>query len=253
VENDGMNKQTSIGDRIKAHRKARGLTLVQLEEITGIDNGNLSRIEREHQSLTNDTMKLISKALGISLSELFADSPEEADTIAGRKAGRGQGSIPPQPVSSYKKLSDIPEGVNVALSAVAVEQQGKGENSRPSWKIDDTQQFIFQAESLRNLESKPSDLASVKIKDDTMQPRLHAGDFVVVDTADTHIPDTGGVYAVIIDGRHISIRRLYTKPGGGLMVSCDNTNYPAINLTADELEYISVIGRVKAMRGNAGF
>lgn len=247
----------TIGEKIKAHRKARDLTLTQLEEKTGINNGNLSKIERNQQSLTNETMNKLASVFGISLAELFADFSEEtglAETgiLSARKVN-GPLTIS-RPVTFYRQLKDIPEEVNVVINGIRLttsdEQHPPGS---PFWVMDEAKRATFQGESLRQLDSRPADLASVRIKDDTMQPRLFSGDYVVVDTKDTEIPDTGGVFCVIIDARIIAVRRVFQRPAGSLMVVCDNQNYPNMTLSAAEASYITIVGRVKAMRGNAGF
>lgn len=242
----------NIGEKIKAHRKARGLTLTQLEEKTGINNGNLSKIERNQQSLTNDTMNSIATAFGISLADLFADSHVETAILAGREILRS--SAASRPVTSYLHLKDIPEEVIVVINGIQViKNEGQNEPRSPCWAMDETQHNAFMGGSLHNLDSRPTDLASVRITDDTMQPRLYSGDYVAVDTSDTDVPDTGGVFAVIIDSRIIAVRRVFQRPGGSLMVVCDNQTYPSMTLSSSETNYITIIGRVKSMRGHAGF
>lgn len=61
-----------IGKEIRRRRKALGWTLEDMEQRVGIDNGNLSRLERGIQGYTPETIQKIAAALGITLSELYA-------------------------------------------------------------------------------------------------------------------------------------------------------------------------------------
>lgn len=236
-----------IGEQIKAHRKAQKMTLTELEKRTGIGNGNLSRLERNKQSLTNETMTLIAEAFGISLAELFTEYCKEVPE--GHKQSRDEPKIA-IPVTNYRYLIDIPKGAIVLINSVQVANR---QEEGACWARDQANMIPFIGESIRELGSSPADLLSLCVKDDAMQPRLFTGDFVVVDSSDTEIPDTGGVFAVLIDGRTIAVRRLFRRPGGAMMVVCDNKTYPDITLSASEANYITIIGRAKSMRGNSGF
>ena len=52
---------------IKKAREAKGITLRQLSELTGIDNANLSNIERGKIDPRLSTVKTICKALGLTI------------------------------------------------------------------------------------------------------------------------------------------------------------------------------------------
>jgi transcriptional regulator with XRE-family HTH domain len=232
-----------IGQKIKAHRKARGLTLTQVEERTGINNGNLSKIERGQQSLTNESMELLAKAFSVSLSQLFSDSIDESTgTTSINRAGKHC-----QPVTKYERLGDIPPGENVLISGIELQKGNDG-----AWRRDTKQEYVFMGDDVRRLASKPADLAAITVQDDTMQPRLFAGDMVVLDTSNISIPATGGVFVLLSD-EAISIRRLFRKPGGGMMIVCDNNRYPEMYVSAEEATHATIIGRVKAMRSTSGF
>jgi transcriptional regulator with XRE-family HTH domain len=52
---------------IKEKRKEKGISLNQLAEKTGINKGNLSKIENGHTNITIKTLKKIAKALDSKL------------------------------------------------------------------------------------------------------------------------------------------------------------------------------------------
>jgi len=63
---------STIGESIRKARNARGLTLKQLGLIVGLDNGNLSRIERGRQGASQEMLEKICAALGLSLSSAIS-------------------------------------------------------------------------------------------------------------------------------------------------------------------------------------
>lgn len=72
----------------------------------------------------------------------------------------------------------------------------------------------------------------------------------MVDTSQTTVID-GKVYALWYDGGE-RVKRLYRLPGGGLKIKSDNDTYPAIELSADTVELVRIIGRVVHVAGEGG-
>ena len=60
-------------NRIKQIRKKQKLRQVELAEMTGIDQGDLSKIENDKKTLTLETAKKISRALGYSIEYIWPD------------------------------------------------------------------------------------------------------------------------------------------------------------------------------------
>jgi transcriptional regulator with XRE-family HTH domain len=54
-------------------RRLRGLTQVDLADMTGLTQPTISRAENGEEGTTLGTFKLIAEALGVSLADLFAD------------------------------------------------------------------------------------------------------------------------------------------------------------------------------------
>jgi transcriptional regulator with XRE-family HTH domain len=73
-----LAERQKIGELIRRKRKERGLTLLDMQAQTKIGNGNLSRIERGHQALSNITRARLAKILCIpiiQLTELGTEGP----------------------------------------------------------------------------------------------------------------------------------------------------------------------------------
>ena len=62
-----------IGNRLKAIRLEKGMTLADLSRGAGVSKSMLSRIERDHSAPTITTLDRIAGALGLDLPSLLAD------------------------------------------------------------------------------------------------------------------------------------------------------------------------------------
>lgn len=65
-----------IGSTIKRMRLARGMSQVDLEHASGLSGGSISRIERDEQSYTNETISQIANALEVPVHMLFSEEGE---------------------------------------------------------------------------------------------------------------------------------------------------------------------------------
>lgn len=75
-----MNEKV-ISQNIKEHRLARGLSLEQLAEMTGLTKGYVSKIERSGKAPPFSTLIKIAAALGVDVVNLIAEEVETpADT-----------------------------------------------------------------------------------------------------------------------------------------------------------------------------
>ena len=72
-----------IGQKIRELRKARKLTLVELSEKSGVQLATLSRMENKKMVGTIESHMHIAKALGIDLTELYAElkNPKEKPEV----------------------------------------------------------------------------------------------------------------------------------------------------------------------------
>lgn len=62
-----MNERERIGKRIAELRHARGLSQVQLAEISGVGYSHIARIEKGRYSVGIDTLSKISEALNVQV------------------------------------------------------------------------------------------------------------------------------------------------------------------------------------------
>jgi transcriptional regulator with XRE-family HTH domain len=248
---EDVSRRQIIGQRIRQHRRSRGWTLTQLQERSNINNGNLSKIENGIQSLSNKTMQALADAFNVSIADLFEKEAAPANTVGARTGLTPASTDLAVHVSKYAKLADIPENSCVAIGTIDVHPDAAsggvifGRNDRIVHR--------FHGGTIAQIAAEPASLVSFEIPDDMMAPRLHPKDVVVVDLGDRTIPMNGGVFAIVLDGETIAIRRLMPFVNRGLRIMCDNTHYPEMTLNGAQAASVYIAGRVRSMRGNGGF
>jgi len=73
VARDGDNMYMTIGEVIRARRKAEGLSLADLSDPLEIDGSNLSRKERGIADFTSTELEVIAGKLGTTVSTLYTE------------------------------------------------------------------------------------------------------------------------------------------------------------------------------------
>jgi transcriptional regulator with XRE-family HTH domain len=70
-----------LGRNIKTARKLKQLSQLELEILSGIDTGDLSRIENGLVNITFTKLIKLAKALGLELNDLYAVKSERMDQL----------------------------------------------------------------------------------------------------------------------------------------------------------------------------
>ena len=76
-----MAVEIDIGRRIRAHRKANGLTLKQLGEKVGCTDAYLSQVERGRVSPSISSLKKIAQALQTKITDFFVESENDEPVV----------------------------------------------------------------------------------------------------------------------------------------------------------------------------
>jgi phage repressor protein C with HTH and peptisase S24 domain len=108
----------------------------------------------------------------------------------------------------------------------------------------------FRAEWIRLMRLKPAKLAAMRAAGDSMEPTIHDGDSLLVDTSQVSVVD-GKVSALWYDGGE-RVKRLFRLPGGGLRIKSDNARFDTIEVHPEEIENVRIIGRVVHRSGVGG-
>lgn len=72
----------TVGERIKELREKRGFTQNRLADWAGVSQTHLRRVELGEADITVGHLRLICDALGVSLSEFFAQTGDTEDDLA---------------------------------------------------------------------------------------------------------------------------------------------------------------------------
>ncbi len=110
-----------IGERVRALRAARGLTLDELAAQSGVSRAMLSRVERGESSPTAQLLNRICSGLGVTLSALFAAAEKPVSPLR-RRADQ---KVWRDPASGYVRHAVSPPGAQAEIIDVEFPAGGK--------------------------------------------------------------------------------------------------------------------------------
>lgn len=79
---------------LREWRKARGLTLIELGKLAGVDHGNLSKLERGIFPYSQVLLEKLADALGVTPAILLAFSPDEVTDVQAEISGSDGQDMP---------------------------------------------------------------------------------------------------------------------------------------------------------------
>jgi phage repressor protein C with HTH and peptisase S24 domain len=177
----------------------------------------------------SDDALAIARASGCSLEWLIAG-------VGPKKAGEPADTVQPDYVSSEafdEEYALIP-GYHLQVST------GNG----AAWNGEPIKRHLaFRRKWLKYRNLDPDRLAVVFAKGDSMEPTIHNGDSILVDTSKNQIED--GAIFVLRLGDDLYAKRLQKNVAGGITVISDNkSEYLPQIVPADQLDNLAVIGKV---------
>jgi phage repressor protein C with HTH and peptisase S24 domain len=89
---------------------------------------------------------------------------------------------------------------------------------------------------------EPDKLLLETARGESMLPRIHDGDLLLVDTTEQHF-HAFGVYVLEVAGERL-VKRVQRKVDGSLTLISDNAAYEADHVPAEQSANVTVIGRV---------
>lgn len=108
----------------------------------------------------------------------------------------------------------------------------------------------YSADWFAEMGIEPEKAVRFRVSGDSMEPLLHAGDVVLVNTEETTVVD-GAVYAVSY-GEELRVKRLSRRLDGSLVLSSDNRHYEPDRVSGRNIKKVRVIGRVREVRKTGG-
>lgn len=67
----------SVGKNVKKIRKEKGLSILDLKNLTGLSKSTISDLENDKSSPTIETLQKIAKALNVDIKEFFKNESEK--------------------------------------------------------------------------------------------------------------------------------------------------------------------------------
>lgn len=107
---------------------------------------------------------------------------------------------------------------------------------------------IIDYEEIDEETAKKGEFFGLRIKGDSMSPRMLEGDIVIVQK--TSIVHTGGIAVVLVNGDSAMVKK-YVRHNNGISLLSFNQAYAPKFYTAEEIESlpVTVIGKVVELRG----
>lgn len=212
----------TIGPLLRRLRIAQNLTLEQVESLCEIGAGNLSRIERDKQGISVETLQRIAKALNVPLSGIFREI-EGGDNTTG--------------------VSDLDYALIPRLDLHVA--AGNGYQPEAVSVVDS---LAFRRDWLRQRGLKPEQLEIYMARGESMAPAIANGDIVLVEVGERQ-PQSGEAWVIWQpQPAGIRVKRLLFRENGDLVIRSDNPDkalYPDELITGPRIaEEVRLVGRV---------
>ncbi|PYB70004.1 helix-turn-helix domain-containing protein [Rhizobium wuzhouense] len=187
MESTADDFEKTVGERVRALRMRRGLTLDQLAEASGVSRAMISRIERAEASPTAALLARLCSALGVSLSVFFAEEGGVADPLM----RRARQPVWRDPESGYLRRAVSPPGTGSGTDIVEVEFPPQAHvrfPGRPTGRSQTQHVWVFEG--------------VIELTVGETVHRLEAGDCLFMNVGDVHAyhnpTDVPARYAVVI-------------------------------------------------------
>lgn len=202
-------------NRIRELRKKRCMTMKELGAVVGLAESTISQYETGKREPDNETLLRLGEFFNTSVDyllgrEIVADGPPEP-SVPGSKWIPVIGTIPAgTPVEAIEEILDYEEI---------------------------TPQMASQGEYF-----------ALKIKGQSMEPRIFEDDVVIVKKQDDC--DSGDIAVALVNGNEATVKRIKKRPEG-LMLIPNNPAYEPMFYSNEEIENLPVriIGKVVELRG----
>ncbi|ELY3856770.1 helix-turn-helix transcriptional regulator [Providencia rettgeri] len=198
-----------IGTRIREIRKSKGMTILELATAIGSDVGNISRLETNKQGYSENTLVKIASALGVTVADLFTEDPVKPDEI--------------------EYIGEMPSGTVKVIGEAVL-------------GIDGAVDMMEEHNGWLKIYSDDKDAYGLKVKGDSMWPRIQSGEYVVVEP-NTSVRSGDEVFVRTVDGHNMIKVFNKTRDGDYQFTSINNAHKP-ITLEpsqVDKMHYVAAI------------
>lgn len=169
----------------------------------------------------------------LRLSANWLDIPHQSESESANISNRLPGEV-----ISWDKPDDLGEGYVLVDRYDVMMSAGNG---HIQFVVHEKNPLSFRVEWFKSRGLKPVNCKALHVRGMSMEPYLQDGDTILINLDDKRIVD-GQVYAVFY-GDEYRVKRLIKTPSG-LVLRSDNPQYPDIHLSNDDLEHVTILGRV---------
>ena len=199
-----------FSQRLKELRKLRGLSQAALSQLLGVSQQAVGKWETGRSTPDPQTVAAIAAELGVSADYLLGVEGEAP-------ARRG-------PVAPYRAAQEcrIPVigTVRVGYGALALEEDYGEEYAR----VKDPDSYFY-----------------LKVKGDSMEPRISDGDLALVHRQNTL---NSGELGVVVFGEGEGTLKKYVVRGNTVVLQPFNPAYPSQILVGEDLDHLYIAGKV---------
>lgn len=223
--------------RLTEAMKNAGLNQTELAEKSGIRVSSINGYVNGQYRPKFDRVLKLAAALGVAPSYLLGGSAPTPEAVMARYA-------PPAGAAGYAQppAKKIPTRVPSAILKIPV--LGRVAAGLPFLAESE----IIDWEEVSIHLATHGDHFGLRIRGDSMAPRILDGDVVIVRQQED--ADSGDVVVVLINGEDATCKRL-KKTSAGIVLSSINPNYPPLFYTPEEVRElpVQIIGKVIELRG----
>ena len=210
----------TLGEQIKRYREENDISMDDFSRLSGLSKGYISMLEKNENPRTKLPITPTTKTLSSVAAVLKVSPSELMDTING--------------VNDLPKDA-IPIGKMMLVPVVGVVRAGYGGLAFESDMGTET----VDASVMRGY--NPEDFFYLKVKGDSMEPRLYEGDLVLV-RRQTSV-DSGSYSVVTMDDEEGVVKIVEYDKDSIILIS-QNHNYPPRKFVGADVQRIRVIGKV---------
>jgi phage repressor protein C with HTH and peptisase S24 domain len=189
---------------------------------------------RHHKNIGEKVARQIENALGLKSGWLDIEDPEDFSGLNELKLPTLSKAVGP---------SDTLEGYVMVIRRRIEVLAG---TTTITFSDEHAPPLSFRAECLKNMRLNVENLGIVYAKGDSMLPRIHDGDMLLVDTSAQSLSDAK-IYVLRI-GDDLHVKKIFRRTNS-VIIHSDNPAYPHESLTLTEAEHLSIIGRVVWLSG----
>lgn len=196
-------------NRLKELRKANRMTQSDVAKIVGIGQSGYSFWESGRSKIDDAGLRKLAALYNVSV-----------DYLLGTDNNQTKASI------KIPVLGDVAAGIPI-----------------------ETVENIVDYEEIDAALASTGEFFGLRIKGDSMEPRIREGDVVIVRKQSD--ADTGDTAVILVNGDSATVKRIKKEPDGDLWLIPNNPAYDTRHYTPEEIQHlpVSIIGKVVELRG----